>query len=46
LLATRAIRPVINIWQAIMRPFNSSIMHSEWFAPATSGVTAIMPGVI
>ena len=27
LLATRAIKPVIKIWQAIMRPFSSSIMH-------------------
>jgi hypothetical protein len=24
-LATRAIKPVIMIWQAIIRPFNSSI---------------------
>jgi hypothetical protein len=29
LLATRAIRPVISIWQAIMRPFSSSITHLD-----------------
>jgi hypothetical protein len=29
LLATRAIKPVISSWQAIIRPFNSSIIRPE-----------------